>query len=128
MAIEAGAIGGKAYWTTGDVVEKIKNITKMAKEIWSDPVRRSEQSKRITELCRLGMCLSKKYSYKMVDGSYVYLDSSWELAVAELLDDLETVLSWGRNEFNIARVNYFRYIIITLHSGTQLYTGRETRL
>ncbi len=101
VCAQMGAINGKLYWTSGDISAKMSAATAQAKQIWADPVRREEQSQRITELCKTGQCSSKKHSYIMKDGRYIYPNSSWELAIAELLDDLEIVESWAHEELSI---------------------------
>jgi len=101
VCTESGAFHGTKYWTSGDISEKVKQITEKAKLIWSDPIRREEQSKRITKLCQIGLCNAKKHVYKRANGEFIYPASSWELAIAELLDDLEIVQSWGYEELAI---------------------------
>ena len=100
ICADIGAINGSIYWTSGDVAAKVAECKARAKQIWADPIKRAEQSIRITELCKLGECNTKMIPYKK-DGGYIYLNGTWELAIAELLDDLDTVQSWGYQEISI---------------------------
>lgn len=90
---QAGAKAGKEYWTTGDIEAKIELARTVGKEIWADPVKRSEASRRIAELCKDGKCNSKS-EVLFVGSEAVLLKSSWELAVAKVLMQSSQVEEW----------------------------------
>lgn len=97
-----GSKYGSLYWVTGDVPEKVANITRIAKEIWSDPIKRSEQSKRITELCMNGGCNSKQILYvRSRDEKSFVFRSTWEHAIAVFLENCGLVQDWDYEALSI---------------------------
>lgn len=92
---------GASYWVTGDVEAKIKATSIRNTIIWSDPDKRSEASKKISELCKLGKCNSKSQLYTCVDGTVLLVKSSWEVLVAKILDQCEEIAEWKYEHISI---------------------------
>lgn len=99
---EIGSKYGKLYWLTGDTNAKIEQATYHARQVWSDPAKRAEQSKRITELCIRGACNSKQIMYiRQRDNKTYMFKSSWELSIASFLEECDLVQDWEYENFSI---------------------------
>lgn len=131
---EIGAKYGKLYWLTGDVTSKIEQVTAYAKEIWADPVKRAEQSKRITKLCMRGKCNSKKYIYiRERDGKSFLFRSSWEYALAVFFESCGLIQEWDYEQLSIPYVydgvarNFTIDFIVQWKSGLTTYVECKNR-
>lgn len=89
-----GSEHGSKYWSTGDVDGKIAATRSRCIELWADPQRRSDASKRTSEMCKLGKCNPKSIVYERKNGNMLPLKSSWEALVAKILDRCEVVAEW----------------------------------
>jgi len=98
---EIGAKAGSEYWSTGDVEAKIALTTEIAKKIWSNPERRAAASKKIAELCQQGKCNPKSAPFYTKGGDIILMRSSWEIAVAEMLDKADTIKEWKYEHIKI---------------------------
>lgn len=91
---QKGSKYGKAYWSTGDIETKKKLTQQISKEFWADPIKRSEASARISEICKQGGCNSRQIGYITNSGEPLLVRSSWEHAVCIFLDSCPIVGSW----------------------------------
>lgn len=80
---DIGSLYGKKFWD--DNPSYVQVVREKQKEIWSDIQKRSEQSKRISELRRDGKCNSYSGEIQTRFGTIKY-DSSYEHKLIEVLD------------------------------------------
>jgi len=119
---------GREYWITGDVENKIEQVRAKAKEIWSDPNKRIEQSRRITQLCMNGGCNSKQLLYiRSRDEKSFLFRSSWEYAVALIFESCDLISDWDYETLSIPIIqddgikNYLVDFEIKWVDGTTTY-------
>lgn len=102
MCAEIGSKYGRQYWLTGDIQAKIDFASKVAKDVWADPDKRSQQSAKIAELCAKGGCNSKQILYiRDRDKKQFVFRSSWEYAIALCFDDNDMVADWEYEAISI---------------------------
>mgnify|MGYP000484880812 CR=1 FL=1 len=101
LCAEVGARYGAEYWTTGNVDAKVALATVASRELWSDPARRTEASKKIAELCQSGKCNSKAVPFHAKNGNVILMRSSWEAVVARVIDESHVVKEWKYEHIKI---------------------------